>query len=289
MALRQREVVAPHLGGGLQLAVDPPVALLDAAGVPRKIEVEEVGAVRLEVEAFAGRVRGEQDAQRILRRTFLEAPLDLLAAGSAGQPVDHLDALVGARRALDRALQGLPQESLGALAVLGEDEDAAVVPLGRLAHNRLAELRKVRAQVVADPVDQPARLGVGPGAGLFGHLSHVVQQPELLPPGLLRRGVAPESGFGLAVGGLDQVFLLGLFGGLGFGGEIAVAVGFQVRARVVRAGEPDAGRFVGLRGRVDFLDQPVPGADADHLADERVAVGEVGVGRGRGSGHGCVT
>jgi len=31
----------------------------------------------------------------------------------------------------------------------------------------------------------------------------------------------------------------------------------------------------------DFLDQPVPGADADHLANVRVAVGEVGVGRGR--------
>ena len=61
-ALRQLEVVAPHLVGGLQLPVDPPVPLLDATGVPGKVEVEQVGAVRLEVQAFASGVRGEQDS-----------------------------------------------------------------------------------------------------------------------------------------------------------------------------------------------------------------------------------
>ena len=60
--LRQHEVVAAHLGRRLQLAVDAAVALLDAAGVPRQVEVEEVGAVGLEVQALAGRVGGEQDA-----------------------------------------------------------------------------------------------------------------------------------------------------------------------------------------------------------------------------------
>ena len=67
-ALRQHEVVAAHLGGGLELAVDAAVALLDAAGVPGQVEVEEVGAVGLEVQALAGGVGGDQDAQRVLRR-----------------------------------------------------------------------------------------------------------------------------------------------------------------------------------------------------------------------------
>jgi hypothetical protein len=69
--LRQHEVVAADFGG-LELAVDAAVALLDAAGVPGQVEVEEVGAVRLEVQALAGGVGGEQDAQRVLRGSVLK-------------------------------------------------------------------------------------------------------------------------------------------------------------------------------------------------------------------------
>ena len=61
-ALRQHEVVATHLRRRLQLAVDAAVALLDAARVPRQIEVEQVGAVGLEVQSLARRVGGQQDA-----------------------------------------------------------------------------------------------------------------------------------------------------------------------------------------------------------------------------------
>ena len=66
---------------------------------------------------------------------------------------------------------------------------------------------------------------------LVGYRLHPVQQPEFLPPDLLRSGVTPEPGFGLAVGGLDQVFLLGFLGGLGVGGQIPVFVGFGIRAQ----------------------------------------------------------
>ena len=52
---------------------------------------------------------------------------------------------------------------------------------------------------------------------------------------------------------------------------------------VVRAGESDSGGLAGVAGGDDFLNQPVPGADTDHLADARVAFGEVGVGGERGS------
>ena len=202
-------------------------------GVPGKVEVEEVGAVRLEVQAFASRVRGEQDSQWILRRTFLEAALDLLAAGPSRQPVDYLDALVGPVCPLDRAFQRLLQESLGTLSVLGKDQDAAVVPFGCLA-NRLPIRRKIRAQVGADPVDEPVRFGVRPGARLVGNFPHAVQQAEFLLPDLLRRGVAPKSGFGFAVGGLDQAFLLGFFGGLGVSCKVSALLGFGIRAQVFR-------------------------------------------------------
>ena len=160
-ALRQDEVVAADLVGRLELAVDAAVALLDAAGVPGQVEVEQVGAVGLEVQALAGGVGGEQDAQRILRRVGVEPALDLLAPRAAREAVDHLDALVGAVGALDRLLEDRLQVALRALAVLGEDQDAAVVPLRRRALRRLAEGREVRAEVLADPVDQPADLGVG--------------------------------------------------------------------------------------------------------------------------------
>ena len=60
--LRQHEVMAAHLRHRLQLAVDAAVALLDAPWVPRQIEVEQVGAVGLEVQTLARRVGGQQDA-----------------------------------------------------------------------------------------------------------------------------------------------------------------------------------------------------------------------------------
>ena len=113
LALRQHEVVAADLGGRLQLAIDAAVALLDAAGVPRQVEVEQVGAVRLEIEPFAGRVGGQQDAQRLARRIVVEAALDLLAAGAGGQAVDRGDAVRGPVGAGDGRLQHLPQVALG--------------------------------------------------------------------------------------------------------------------------------------------------------------------------------
>ena len=43
-----------------------PPSMLHARGVPRDVEVEEVGAVALEVHALARGVGGEQDAHRVL-------------------------------------------------------------------------------------------------------------------------------------------------------------------------------------------------------------------------------
>jgi hypothetical protein len=82
-------------------------------------------------QALAGGVGREQDAQRVLGRVGVEPALDLLAPCTAGEAVDHHDAIDGAIGALDGLLQDLLEEALRALAVLGEDQDAAVGPLRR--------------------------------------------------------------------------------------------------------------------------------------------------------------
>jgi hypothetical protein len=85
---------APRLG--LEGAVDAAVALLEAGGVPGDVEVEEVGAGGLEVDALAGGVGGEQDAHGVVGGVGVEGALDLFAGFVAMPPWKREDALVGA-------------------------------------------------------------------------------------------------------------------------------------------------------------------------------------------------
>src|SRR5262249_2021895 len=98
----QNEVIATHFGLGLQLAVDTPVALINAARIPRQIKVEQVGAVGLEIEPFASGVGGDQDAEWIVGGIGVESTLDLMSTGAARQAINDRDALIPAVRALDR-------------------------------------------------------------------------------------------------------------------------------------------------------------------------------------------
>ena len=79
-ALLVAEVAAEDLLGRLQLAVDAAVALLQARRIPRQIEMNEIGAVGLQVDAFARRIGADEDAQRLLVRIGIEGALHLLAA-----------------------------------------------------------------------------------------------------------------------------------------------------------------------------------------------------------------
>ena len=78
-ALRVDEVVAAHLLRRLHRAVDAAVALLDARRVPRHVEVEEVGAVALEVHAFARGIGGDENADRVVLGRRVEGALHLFA------------------------------------------------------------------------------------------------------------------------------------------------------------------------------------------------------------------
>ncbi len=66
------EVVAEDIVIRLKFAVDAAVPLFHAAGVPRHIEVEQVPAVGLKVETFAGGIGGDQDADGMLARVGIE-------------------------------------------------------------------------------------------------------------------------------------------------------------------------------------------------------------------------
>ena len=58
--------------------------------------MDEVGAVGLEVDAFARGVGADEDAQRLHVRIGVEGALDLLAAIRSGRAREDADAIVGA-------------------------------------------------------------------------------------------------------------------------------------------------------------------------------------------------
>ena len=171
--------MAADLVSGLQLAVDAAIALLDPPGIPGKVEVEEISAVGLEVQALPRGVGRDQDPQRVLRRVSVEAPLDLLACRAAEQARDRLDPLISPIAARDRLLEDLLQVALGALAALGEDQDSPFVPARWLPVAAAAGLGQVRAHVLTDPGDQPPRLRVGLVPMTLGDLSHLLEQLSL--------------------------------------------------------------------------------------------------------------
>ena len=189
--LGEDEIVTVDLRGRLELAVDAAVPLLDAARVPGQVEVKEVGAMGLEVQALAGCVGRDQDAQGILRRIGVEPALYRLAPAPARQAVDDLDALVCTVGVLDGLLQDVLQIALRPFAVLREDQDATQIPLRRVARRSSSEGREPGALVLTDPVDEPAGLGVRQVPGCLGDRLHSIEKLLL---------VRPEGGFGVVRG-----------------------------------------------------------------------------------------
>src|SRR5688572_11314059 len=104
--------MAAHFRLRLELPIDTAVALFDAAGIPWKVEVEEVRAMRLKVQALASGVRCEEDAEWIFRRIGIEPPLDLLPMRAAREAIDDLNALISAVGSFDCLLEDRLQVSL---------------------------------------------------------------------------------------------------------------------------------------------------------------------------------
>ena len=123
------EVQAPHLLRGLPMPVDAAVALLHPHGVPGDLVVDEVAAVRLEVEPLAGGIGGEQDAHRVglVVDRLEERVLDPRSLAVCHAAVEELDVLLVPVR--DQHLVQVLQRVL----VLREDQQPLLVPLSRRA------------------------------------------------------------------------------------------------------------------------------------------------------------
>ena len=113
-----------HGGGALPVAVNPPVALLHAIGVPGDFAVDEPRTVVLEVNALGGRVGRQQNPHGGNRRTGLERRLNPLALVGGHPTVKAQHALATAK---PRVGQHLEQPALG-VPILGEDEHPRLRP-----------------------------------------------------------------------------------------------------------------------------------------------------------------
>src|SRR5262249_8769467 len=111
--LRVDEIVAEYLGLVLEFSVDAAISLLHAAWIPRHIEVKEVPAMRLKIQAFACRVRGNKNAHWMATGVRIECLLDLFSFVRRGRAMINGDSLIRAVGAFDRARNLLLQVALG--------------------------------------------------------------------------------------------------------------------------------------------------------------------------------
>src|SRR5262249_18666478 len=144
----------------LKFAVNTAVALFHPARVPGYVEVEEVIAIELEVEAFAGGIRGNQHANGVFLGVGIERPLDLLGPGGRCWAVVNFDPMIRTVGALDGSGKMLAKIAQRVL-VLGKDDHPRVVPLGSLLdQERLPRRRQLWAHVLANPAHQGANTSI---------------------------------------------------------------------------------------------------------------------------------
>ena len=120
------EVAAPHLRRGLKLAIDAAVALFEPRRVPGQIDVDQIVAAHLEVDAFARGVGADEDAQRIRGRVGVEATLQLLAAFGRGCAGEDGDAIIG--RKIVQRFGELDFEPAARVLVFREENQLPIVP-----------------------------------------------------------------------------------------------------------------------------------------------------------------
>lgn len=82
--------------------VDAAISLFHARRIPGNVEMEEVGAVALQVHALAGGIGGDEDSHRIRVRIPVERGLDLLALVVRQAAVKLQDAILAQVGAVDR-------------------------------------------------------------------------------------------------------------------------------------------------------------------------------------------
>ena len=160
-------MVDQHLRRRLAVPVDAAIALFEACRRERDLDVHHAVAVALQVDAFAGSVGGQEDAQGKAVGRVLELALDPLSGFCIHTAVQECEPLPAEPAGSEQLLQprlGVP--------VLGEHDDPLVVPmLARCVERRTGGLQ---------PVEQPQRLGVRSAFGPSGPALQPAQQVQLL-------------------------------------------------------------------------------------------------------------
>ena len=138
--------------GFLPVPVHAAIALLHAVRVPGNLDMDQLGAMVLQVYTLGSGIGRQQDADGGFLGMGLERGLDRFALVVGHPAVDHHQAPLGGE-AFPR--QQVMQPLLGG-AVFREEDDPLFVPL------------PARLQFALQPVDQGLRLAVGAQAGLLG-------------------------------------------------------------------------------------------------------------------------
>ena len=236
--------VADVGGGLLAVAVDAADPLLEPVRVERDVVVDQAVAVALQVDALAGGVGGEQDADRVLGRVGLERQPQLLALVGGDAAVQLRRSRAG--HALLAQQRGKPELRV---AVLGEHDHALVGPVPP-----------------SGPADSPEvgdqLAGLRVGLGLVGErpVLHAAEQVDLRRAGrrvgLQRAGPVEASssvcGSGLVVeaGGVVEELVEPLV--------VLVPLWAYGRARTAVQGlqvDPDGVREGGRAGEQPLLEQ----------------------------------
>ena len=129
------EVAASHDLGRLQFAVDAAVALFEARGVPRQIDMDEIVAAGLKVQALARRVRADEDADGLPIEGRIEGDLDpvaLFEARLSGEDEDAPIQVDAAAAALEQALfQSLDEPASGIVPFRKQNEPSVCAKRAR--------------------------------------------------------------------------------------------------------------------------------------------------------------
>ena len=134
LPLRIDEIAAGHDLGRLQFAVDAAVALFEARRVPGQVEMDEVMATGLKVQALAGRVRADENADGLLIEGRVEGDLDPVALLEARLSREDEDATVQVRAApaaLEKPLLQPLDEPTTRVVPFREQKEPAIPPAVR--------------------------------------------------------------------------------------------------------------------------------------------------------------
>ena len=143
--------------------------------------------MRLQVEAFTGRVRRNKDAHRVSGRVRVKGPLDLLPLRRGRRPVVDRDAVLRTVAAGNGRPQLSGQVAFG-VGIFRKDDHSSVLPRG-------PALAQGRAQVLADPGEEATDACIWQVTARLRHLGHGVEKVLFArKQGLGRRiGQRPEG------------------------------------------------------------------------------------------------